>query len=74
MTISQVVSLAPAATQSQLAFERYRPRVGALVRGIDLAQQVDDATRSRLQHALLEHGVLYFRDQTASASAVDLVA
>lgn len=47
-----------------LKVERFRPRIGALVSGIDLAQPFDELTRVRLQKALLEHGVLFFRDQS----------
>jgi taurine dioxygenase len=44
--------------------ERFRPRIGALVSGIDLAQPLDDLNKVRLQKALLQHGVLFFRDQS----------
>jgi taurine dioxygenase len=50
----------------QLKFERFRPRLGALVSGFDLAQPFDDTTRTHLQRAVLEYGVLYFRDQQFS--------
>lgn len=46
-----------------LRLDRFRPRIGALVSGVDLADPLDEATRLRLQKGLLEHGVLFFRDQ-----------
>ena len=66
MTLSSVESSAPKAARaaaSSLTIEPYRPRIGALVSGVDLAQPVAEATRRELQQALLQHGVLFFRDQ-----------
>ena len=47
-----------------LRIERFRPRLGALVSGVDLSRPLDEATRHGLQAAFVEHGVLFFRDQT----------
>jgi taurine dioxygenase len=67
MTIHPVessVSHAVRGVQS-LEFKRFRPRVGALVSGIDLraGASLDQARRSELNRALLQFGVLFFRDQ-----------
>jgi taurine dioxygenase len=62
MTVSQQAVTAPRVS-SGLKLEPYRPRIGALVSGIDLAQPIDDVTRVRLQKAFLQYGVLFFRDQ-----------
>lgn len=40
------------------------PTLGAEIRGLDLSQPLDDATRAALQQAWLEHLVLLFRDQS----------
>jgi len=40
--------------------------LGAEVRGIDLASELDDASIARVREALLEHLVLVFRDQDIS--------
>lgn len=45
-----------------MKFEMVTDRIGAEVSGIDLAE-VDDTTAAVLDHALAEHGVLFFRDQ-----------
>ncbi len=37
--------------------------VGAEIRGIDLAQPLDDATFAAIDRAYNEHGVIFFRDQ-----------
>lgn len=44
-------------------FIRMTPGCGALVRGIDLAQPLDDAAIELLTNALAEYGALFFRDQ-----------
>ncbi|MET0340763.1 MAG: TauD/TfdA family dioxygenase [Polyangiales bacterium] len=49
-------------------FERFSPALGATVRGIDLRDPVDAATREALQRGLREHGVLFFRDQQLTAA------
>ncbi len=41
----------------------YSGAIGGLVEGIDLCRPLDDATFERLQQALLEYEVLFFRDQ-----------
>ena len=40
--------------------------LGAEIRGIDLAQAIDDATLHAIEHALHEHEVVFFRDQHVS--------
>lgn len=37
--------------------------VGAEIRGVDLAQPLDDATFAAIEHAYDQHGVIFFRDQ-----------
>ena len=67
MTISNVeASSRPAAraTASALEFKSFRPRIGALVSGVDLASPIDEATKGALNQGLLQHGVLFFRDQS----------
>ena len=46
-----------------LTFEPLSPSIGAEVQGIDLREDVNDETIAMLRHALLEHKVLFFRDQ-----------
>lgn len=48
-------------TSSELRFERFSPKLGATVRGIDLRAPVSPARRDTLRRGLLEHGVLFFR-------------
>lgn len=42
---------------------RHTPTIGAEIGGIDLREPLDDATYAALRRALLEHKVLFFRDQ-----------
>ena len=63
MTVSEPHAVStPRSTKLEL--QPYRPRIGALVSGIDLADPIDETTRARLQKALLQYGVLFFRDQS----------
>jgi taurine dioxygenase len=39
------------------------PTIGAEITGLDLADDLDDATFSRLDKAFMDHKVLFFRDQ-----------
>jgi len=40
------------------------PAIGAEIQGVDLAQGVDDALFGRIHQALMDHQVIFFRDQT----------
>jgi taurine dioxygenase len=42
----------------------FAPALGAEVRGIDLAESVDEETYRTIRAALLEHQVLFFKDQS----------
>jgi taurine dioxygenase len=39
------------------------PHVGAEIGGVDLSQPLDDRTFKEIETALVEHGVIFFRDQ-----------
>ena len=41
--------------------------LGAEIHGVDLARDTDDATIAGVREALLEHCVVFFRDQTLDA-------
>ncbi|GGX80301.1 taurine dioxygenase [Vogesella alkaliphila] len=49
-----------------LHFTRLSPALGAIVSGIDLAQPLDRARQQALGAALLQHQVLFFRNQDIS--------
>ena len=49
-----------------LHFTRLSPALGAIVSGIDLAQPLDSARQQALSTALLQHQVLFFRNQDLS--------
>lgn len=40
------------------------PTIGAVIEGLDLRRPLDDAQQARFERALLEHQVLFLRDQT----------
>jgi taurine dioxygenase len=44
------------------------PHTGAEIRGVDLSQRLDDATRNGLNQAFTDHTVLCIRDQKLSAA------
>ncbi|MEY4510301.1 MAG: hypothetical protein RLZZ450_2423 [Pseudomonadota bacterium] len=64
MSISPVSSSYAPTVSGALQFKPFRPRIGALVSGVDLSQPLDGPTRAKLTSGLLQHGVLFFRDQT----------
>ncbi len=49
---------------------RFAPALGAEVRGLDLSRGIDEAAAADIRGALLEHGVLFFRDQREIPPAV----
>ena len=49
-----------------LTIEPISPALGAVVSGIDLRQPLDDAQQQAIERALLQHQVLFFRDQPLS--------
>jgi taurine dioxygenase len=46
-----------------LRIERFRPNLGATVEGVDLGQSISAETQAVLKRAVIEHGVLFFRNQ-----------
>jgi taurine dioxygenase len=64
MTTSAAQSSASAQrSNGSLKIEKFRPRIGAIVSGVQLDQPIDEDAKTRLRAGLLEHGVLFFRDQ-----------
>lgn len=50
-------------TYERLDVRRYEPALGAEIRGITLAEGLDDDTYREIRRALLEHQVLFFKEQ-----------
>jgi taurine dioxygenase len=46
-----------------LRIERFRPNLGATVEGVDLSRDLSAETQAVLKRAVVEHGVLFFRNQ-----------
>ncbi|MCP1623285.1 taurine dioxygenase [Pseudomonas nitroreducens] len=46
-----------------LSIEPISPALGAIVSGVRLADSLDDAAQRQIEQALLDHHVLFFRDQ-----------
>jgi taurine dioxygenase len=51
---------------------RFAPALGAEVRGIDLSHGLDPASAAEVRAALLEHGVLFFKEQSEIPPAVQV--
>jgi alpha-ketoglutarate-dependent taurine dioxygenase len=51
------------ATIAKTTIEPVTPQVGAVVSGVDLREELDGETVAAIRAAVLEHGVLFFRDQ-----------
>ena len=52
-----------AMTASNLRIDRLTPAIGAELSGIDLAAPLDSATCDAVYQALIDHLVIFFRDQ-----------
>lgn len=52
-----------------LRVDRVTPVIGAEIEGVDLSQALDQATLDAIYEALLEHLVIFFRDQQLSADS-----
>lgn len=55
-----------ATSAPSLRIRRFAPNLGATVSGLDLSGHLGVETRALLRRALLDHGVLFFRDQELS--------
>jgi len=54
-------------TTTRLDVQPITGELGAEISGVDLGADLDDATIAEIRHALLEHGVIFFRDQEFDA-------
>ena len=52
---------------TQLEVHPIAGALGAEIHGVDLAQDLDDATVAGIRQALLDHCVIFFRDQSMDA-------
>lgn len=50
--------------RNSFAVEPLAPAIGAEIQGVDLGQGVDDALFDRLHQALMDHQMIFLRDQT----------
>jgi taurine dioxygenase len=46
-----------------LQVDKLTPHAGAEIRGVDLAQPLDERTFKQIHDALIDSGVIFFRDQ-----------
>lgn len=53
----------PATEPLGLATQQLSPSIGAVIHGVDLRQPVDSQTHAAIYQALLDHKVIFFRDQ-----------
>jgi taurine dioxygenase len=56
----------------RIEVKRYEPALGAEIRGIDLASGLDEETCAEVRRALLEHQVLFFKEQSEIPPAVQV--
>lgn len=50
-------------TMTKLGIQPITPAVGAIAAGVDLSQPLDSETVAEIRRAILDHGVVFFRDQ-----------
>ena len=63
MSYMVTVSSHPAPTAASVVVRRLSPTIGAEIHGVDLTQPLDDAAFATVERALLDHEVIFFRDQ-----------
>ena len=51
---------------ASIRMEKLTPHIGAEIHGVDLADPLDERTFKEVHDALVEHGVIFFRDQHIS--------
>ncbi len=56
------------ATQTAIRVQQLSPQIGAEISGVDLRDQLTDETIGEIRAALLQHQVIFFRDQDISRS------
>ena len=57
------------AQRAGITIQPVTPTIGAEVSGVDLGRPLDDATFDAIHGALIEHQVIFFRDQEISVEA-----
>src|SRR5580765_4764874 len=56
----------PGMSGASIRMEKLTPHIGAEIHGVDLARPLDEQTFKEVHGALVEHGVIFFRDQHIS--------
>jgi taurine dioxygenase len=59
-------SLQSANPHQELRIRRYKPLIGAVIESVDLSQPLSEDNRRDLNQALVDHGVIFIRDQKLS--------
>jgi taurine dioxygenase len=62
-TLIPVPAASPGHEYRHITVERYAGAAGAVIRGVNLANDLDDATIAEIRRAVLDHHVVFFRDQ-----------
>ena len=52
--------------QTHLKIEKLSPTIGAVLHGVDMGRPVGEELRAEIYQALLDHKVIFFRDQDIS--------
>jgi taurine dioxygenase len=61
--LSSDVEKLASASSSSISIRRYSPNLGATVSGVNLNRDLSPGLASAIRNALLNHGVIFFRDQ-----------
>jgi taurine dioxygenase len=51
-------------SHQELHVRRYKPLIGAVIENVDLSKPLSDENQQTLKRALVDHGVIFFREQT----------
>jgi taurine dioxygenase len=51
-------------THQDLRVRRYKPLIGAVIESVDLSKPLSEENQQTVRQALVDHGVIFFREQT----------
>jgi taurine dioxygenase len=61
------VQQSQSAAHQDIRVRRYKPLIGAVIENVDLSQPLSDDNQRTVRQALVDHGVIFFREQSLTS-------